>query len=115
VETHAKTTLSARAAGNDGLGRFLIFIGVVGVIAAVILGLVTVNDMSDAGSSFFGDDEEVFSTADKIVAFSTVTFGLGMPSLLLIGLGKLLTAVADWFTAYAAQPMATGGAADNVH
>lgn len=99
MNDHHKATLLNSAENTRTIARLLVAAGIVGVVLALVLALIALDAMS--GDSF-GDPD--YTTSAKLTTVAIVGFGTGMPSLLLIGLGHLLTVSAVWFEVQGEKP-----------
>jgi hypothetical protein len=96
MNDHHKSQLLGGASSTRTIAGLLILVGAAGLVLAFVLGIITLNSMQDQ-TGLFASDSVSYTTSQRLIAVSTVGFGIGMPSLLLIGLGRLLTMSAIWF------------------
>jgi hypothetical protein len=99
MDDRQKITLIDSAEVTRRVAALLGIAGVIGLVVALVLGVITLNSMSN---DVFSDVS--YTTSARLVAVSTVGFGIGMPSLLLIGVGRLLTMSAIWFEVRGDKP-----------
>jgi len=94
-----RAALRRRAGSVENAGRFAAFIGVLIVLVAIVLAIVTLTEMND-DPGFFDEGPE-YTTVDKVIAVSTVGLGVGASGVLLVAVGVGLLGLADYLAARA--------------
>lgn len=105
MEEHNKKRLLDSAGPTNFVGGLLILVGCIGIFCAFVFAAITLNSMTNTSNIFDSSLDVAYSTSQRFIAVSTVGFGVGIPSLLLVGVGRLLQVSAVWFEAIGEKPL----------